>query len=306
MHTAFEVTVLGTSSASPTKYRHPSAQFVRLEGDYFLLDCGEGTQLLLVQQNLRMHRIRYVFITHLHGDHYFGLPGLITSMALFGRKEPLTVFGPDGLENIINTILKAGNSHLPFEIEFVHTNPNHSAIILQNHYWQVESVPLKHRIPCTGFIIREIGPELRLNAEACKINGVPVTEFEKIKSGADYRKPDGILIPNHVLTTPGTPNRSYAYISDTIYDENVASYVSGADLLYHESTFLHEMKDRAAETFHTTALQAGMIAKSASVKKLILGHFSARYTDTQPLLDEAKTIFANTEIAEEGTTYSIG
>ncbi|MBS3914877.1 MAG: ribonuclease Z [Bacteroidetes bacterium] len=305
MHRAFEVTVLGTSSASPTKTRHPSAQFVRMEGDYFLLDCGEGTQLQMVRFGLRMHRIQYVLITHMHGDHFFGLPGLVTSMGLFGRTEPLTIAGPANLEATLKTILESGDTRLPFDLDFIVCNPFVPEIIIKNGGWQIESVPLKHRIDCTGYILRETGPELKLNVKRCEELSIPISAYESIKYGADYRLDDGHLIANHELTLPGNKNRSYAYISDTIYDENVASFVSGVDLLYHESTFLHDLKKRALETFHTTAKEAGITAKNAGVKKLLVGHFSARYHTIEELTLEAREVFPNTEAAEEGKTYQV-
>jgi ribonuclease Z len=303
LHQAFEITILGTSSASPTKTRHPSAQFVRMEGDYFLLDCGEGTQLLLVRMGLRMHRIQYIFITHLHGDHFFGLPGLITSMSLFGRKEKLVIAGPQGLKEILEQILLAGDSRLTFEIDYIVCKTDQPHIIVSGNHFEIESVPLKHRIPCTGYILRETGPELKLNIAVCEQYQIPVSAYERIKYGEDFRMPNGQLIPNHLLTLPGTKNRSYAYISDTIYDENVASFVSGVSLLYHESTFLHALLGRAEETMHTTARQAAKIAAISGAEKLLIGHFSARYHDTQELLDEALSVFKNTEVAEEGKTY---
>ncbi len=303
MHRAFEITVLGTSSASPTKTRHPSAQFVRMEGDYFLLDCGEGTQLQLVRYGLRTHRINFILITHLHGDHFFGLPGLITSMALFGRKDKLTIAGPAPLKGILDQIINIGDAHLPFDIVYIVCDPEKPQIILKGNHYEIESVPLKHRIPCTGFILRETGPELKLNIDVCEKLSVPIAWYERLKAGEDYRTEDKKLIPNHDLTLAGTKNRSYAYITDTIYDENVASYVSGVTLLYHESTFLHQMLARALETFHTTALQAGKIAAISGVESLLIGHFSARYHDANELLLEAQSVFENTLLAEEGKTY---
>jgi ribonuclease Z len=305
MHRAFEVTVLGTSSASPTKYRHPSAQFVRMEGDYLLLDCGEGTQLQLVKLGLRMHRIRYILITHMHGDHFFGLPGLITSMGLFGRTEPLTIAGPQNLEYTLRTILASGETKLPFEIEFIVCKEDQPETIIRTDMLEVESIPLKHRIPCTGYILKENGPELKLNAKRCDELDIPISAYESIKYGADYTRLDGTQVPNAELTFPGKKNRKYAYISDTIFHEKVAEFVKGVELLYHESTFLHELQARAAETFHTTALQAGNIARMAGVGKLLIGHFSARYHETGALLEETRSIFPAAETAEEGSTYQV-
>jgi ribonuclease Z len=305
MHRAFEVTILGTSSASPTKHRHPSAQFVRMEGEYMLLDCGEGTQLQLVKYGLRTHRIRYVFITHLHGDHFFGLPGLITSMGLHGRTEKLTIAGPEGLEQILSAILESGETKLPFELEYLVCNPNVSENIVETHNFSVQTVPLKHRIPCTGFILREKGPELKLNIARCEELHIPPSFFEGIKLGSDYTTLEGKVIRNAELTLAGSKNRSYAYISDTIFDEQVADAVKGVELLYHEATFLHELLERANETYHTTALQAGQIAKMAGVNKLVIGHFSARYQSLEALGEEACGAFPNTEIAEEGKCYLV-
>ena len=305
MHRCFEVTVLGTSSASPTKTRFPSSQLVRLEGDYFLIDCGEGTQHQLVRLGLRMQRIRYILITHLHGDHFYGLPGLISSMSLFGRTEKLTIVGPSALKNLLDTIISTTESRVTFEIEYIHTNPIKSETVLANRKWSLSTVPLKHRIPCTGFILREQGPELRLNASACEELGVPVEWYEPLKWGDDWTREDGTVISNSVLTLPGNPNRSYAYISDTIYDENIVPHIQGCNLLYHEATFLHNLIERATETHHTTSKQAGQIAAKARVGKLMIGHFSSRYHQTDELLSEAKAEFDDCMLAEEGITVAV-
>jgi ribonuclease Z len=306
MHRSFEVTVLGTSSASPTKTRHPSGQLVRLEGDYFLIDCGEGTQLQLVKLGLRMHRIRYILISHMHGDHFYGLPGLISSMALFGRTEKLTIAGPAPLQGLLENIFQITESRVPFEIEYLITNPAVPQQILANGKWSIKTVPLQHRIDCTGFVIEERGPELRLNVSVCEAMGVPVKQYENIKWGGDWIKDDGSIVSNKVLTLPGNPNRSYAYISDTIYDETLIEHIQNVSLLYHEATFLHDLLKRAEETHHSTALQAGQIATLGGVKKLIIGHFSGRYSHTDDLLREARDKFVESYIAEEGRTYQVG
>ncbi|PHX92541.1 MAG: ribonuclease [Flavobacteriales bacterium] len=305
MRKAFEITVLGTSSATPTKYSHPSAHFVRLEGTYLLLDCGEGTQRQLARYGLRTLRISHVFITHLHGDHYFGLPGLISSMALFGRTEPLIVVGPAALEGIITSILKESDAHLPYLLKFIKTKTDAIHTLIENDKFAVVTVPLQHRMPCTGFLIKELGPERHLNVDACIKYGVPVDQYEAIKRGADCLSPQKGLIPNQHISLAGHPNRTLAYITDTVYDTRLVEILRNVNLLYHEATFLHELKERAAETFHTTALQAGQIAKAAGVKELLIGHFSARYNDTSLLLEEAQSVFANTQEAVEGRTYSV-
>jgi ribonuclease Z len=303
---AFEITVLGTSSATPTKYRHPSAQYVRLEGSYLLLDCGEGAQRQLSRYGLRVLKISHVFITHLHGDHYFGLPGLITSMALYGRTEPLVIVGPPALESIMHVLVTESDSVLPYELHYIQTQTKSIETVVETEQFKVVSVPLKHRVPCTGFLIQEKGPELKLDVDACVQYRVPVEQYDAIKLGTDYHSKSQGVIVNSLLTSPGHKNRSYAYITDTIYDpEYLVPILKDADLLYHEATFLHERADRAAETFHSTALQAAQIAQAANVKRLMIGHFSARYVDVQPILEEAKQVFFNSICAEEGVKITL-
>lgn len=305
MHRAFEVSILGTGSAAPTKYRNHSGQLVRMEGDYFLIDCGEGTQHQFIRWGFRMHRIKYILITHLHGDHFYGLPGLITTMSLFGRTEKLTIIGPEPLQKVLETIFTASEAQLNFELHFIFTNPEKGQCIMSNAYWKLDSVPLTHRISCTGFILRENGPEKKLNIDVCEQLGVPVSWYEELKAGGDWIKEDGTAVPNHILTFPGNKNRSYAYISDTIFDENLIPELQGVDLLYHEATFLENLSERAKETFHSTAKQAGEVARRANVGKLLIGHFSSRYTETDELLQEAKSVYMNTEVAIEGQTYQV-
>ena len=306
MRKPFEVTVLGTSSATPTKYRHPSSQFLRLEGSYLLLDCGEGTQRQLSRYGLKMQRISYVFITHLHGDHYFGLPGLITSMALFGRVEPLYIVGPPKLEGIIRLLLVDSDAHLPFDLIFIETQTDRIETVVETDTFQVQSVPLQHRIPCTGFLVREVGPQRKLNLDACFRHSVPVERYDDIKWGSDFVSTTGDVISNDTLTVPGYKNRVYAYITDTIYDESLVPILKDVDRLYHEATFAHDRLSRAQETYHSTALQAAEIAKQAGAKQLLLGHFSARYQDATLLIEEARMVFPFAEEAVEGETYTIG
>lgn len=272
-----------------------------------LLDCGEGAQRQLSRYGLRTQRISHVFITHLHGDHYFGLPGLITSMALFGRVEPLTIVGPPALESIIQVLLTESDSVLPYELIFLSTQTDFVETVVETEQFAVVSVPLKHRVPCTGFLIHEKGPERRLNVDACTQYRVPVEQFEAIKMGADYTSPSQGVIANELLSTPAYKNRTYAYITDTIYDPDyLVPLIKEVDLLYHEATFLHDRVERAAETHHSTSLQAGQIAQMAQVGQLMIGHFSARYNDVEALLEEARGFFLNTVEAIEGQTFSIG
>jgi len=278
-----------------------------LEGSYLLLDCGEGAQRQLSRYGLRTLKISHVFITHLHGDHYFGLPGLVTSMALFGRSEPLTIVGPPALSSIMQVLITESDAHLPFEVRYVATQCNETAVVVETEQFSVTSIPLKHRIPCTGFIIKEKCPERRLNVDACTRYQVPVGEYDEIKWGKDYPSSQFGLVKNEILTTAGHINRNYAYITDTIFDKDyLLPHIKGVDLLYHEATFLQEREQRAHETFHSTALQAAITAQAAGVKQLMIGHFSARYNDAIPLVEEARSIFPNTLEAIEGVTISIG
>ncbi|MBU6324563.1 MAG: ribonuclease Z [Bacteroidetes bacterium] len=303
MNPPFEVTILGSSSASPTKTRHHSAQFVSLDGSHFLVDCGEGAQRQLLLHGIRFSRIRYILISHLHGDHFFGLPGLLSTMNLGGRTEPLLIAGPAGLQGLMEQMLSASHVELKFELSYLITNPEASELLLETAQCSVHSIPLEHRIPCTGFIFREKTPLRHLNREACDEHRIPVSAYEALLAGEDFVQPDGIRIPNNVLTNPGRAPRSYAYISDTIYLPDLAKSIRGVDLLYHEATFMHDLLDRAVSTFHTTAKQAALLAHAAEVKQLLIGHFSARYRDTEGLLAEAQEVFPATAVAEEGLTF---
>ena len=300
MQRPFEITVLGTSSATPTKDRNPSAKYVRLDKHVFLFDCGEGTQNQLLRNQLKLQKVRYVLISHLHGDHYFGLPGLITSMSLFNRTEPLVLIGPKPLQSFLNQILAEGGGDLSYEIQFIETNPDISETLVEHEDFSITTVPLKHRIPCTGFVLREKGAILKINVDACIENGVPVSFYESLKLGLDYISDSGREIENEIFTFDTPSLRSFAYISDTIFDLGIVPYIQGVNLLYHESTFMHDRLARAEETFHTTAKQAGIIAAEAGVEQLMLGHYSARYDDLLPLLEEAKEQHENTILGQEG------
>ena len=296
--------MLGTSSATPTKYRHPSAHYVRLEGSYLLLDCGEGAQRQLSRYGLRTQRISHVFITHLHGDHYFGLPGLITSMALFGRTDPLVVVGPPALESIIKVLITESDSTLPYELQFVKTQFDTLETVAIGDNFEVISVRLKHRVPCTGFLVKEKGPERRLDVDACVKHQIPIEFYESLKWGEDYTSSVGKVIPNNQLTTEGHSNRTYAYITDTIFDpEYLLPIVQGADLLYHEATFLDNHQDLAVKTKHSTAKEAAQVAEEAKVGELILGHFSSRYSDLNEFIVQANTHFKNVSLAEDGKRF---
>ncbi len=302
---AFEVTILGNSSASPTANRHPSGQYLSICDHHVLIDCGEGTQMQLQKYKIKKSKISQIFITHVHGDHILGLPGLLFSLNLMKHEHPIHVYGPKELFEILTVIFKHSDTQFNYPLHYHELDPNSSATIFENIYYKVKSFPLYHRIPTIGYLFEERSMLKKLNVEACQRLKIPFTHFNNIKMGKDYISPEGKVTKNELLTFPSTHPLSYAYCSDTIYDERLIVAIEGADYLYHEATFMHDKLERAIQTMHTTAKQAGIMAKKANVNKLIIGHFSSRYEDLQPLLEEAKTAFENTEIAEEGRTFVI-
>ncbi|GAA4808437.1 ribonuclease Z [Olivibacter ginsenosidimutans] len=301
----FEVTILGSNSATPLYGRNHTAQILNCNETISLIDCGEGTQLQMQRYGLKVNRIKYIFISHLHGDHYLGLVGLISSMHLNGRKEDLYLFGPAGLQEIIDLQLHYAETTLRYNLIFKATNPNHAAYILADTNFDVQSFPLSHRINCTGFVFKQKQRLPKINRALVESLDIPTTYYPLLKQGIDYTDNKGKLHRAIDLTTPAPPPKSYAFCSDTVNTPSYWPYITSVDLLYHEATFLHEMIDRAIETFHTTALQAGEIAKKVGAKQLLIGHFSARYKDLQPLLLESKTVFENTLLAIEGQTFEI-
>jgi ribonuclease Z len=299
----FGLTILGNNSAVPAFDRHPTAQAVTYEDQVFLVDCGEGTQIQLSRYKVKRSKINHIFISHLHGDHYFGLAGLITSMGLMGREHPLTIYALPVLQEIIALQLTSASTKLPYQLNFV---PITDAGILYNgSRIQVTCFPVKHRIPCFGFLFREKKYPRKLQVEKAKEAGIPPDFYHHLQLGQDYCKPDGSIIKNADVTTTNLPGRVYAYSADTIYDEALCPIFEGANLLYHEATYLHEMEDRAKDRFHTTAKQAGLIAQKAGVKRLLLGHFSSKYERLDALLQEASSEFSETNLAVEGVTYRI-
>ncbi len=301
----FEVTVLGSSSATPIYTRHPTAQVLNIRERFFLIDCGEGTQLQMMRYKIKMQRISHIFISHLHGDHYLGLMGLISTMHLQGRTSELHLYGQQELMDIIELQLRLSNTILRYNLIFHPVRHYVSTLILEDEDLQVKSIVLNHRIPCTGFLFREKAKPRKLLMNKMQQYNIPFNFFNRIKNGENYEDDNGNIIMNEELTMPSLPPRSYAFCSDTIYDESIINDVRAVDMLYHESTFSHDMLDRARATFHTTSLQAAELAKKAEVKKLIIGHFSARYKNLSPLLMEARTVFPNTELALEGLKYAV-
>jgi ribonuclease Z len=301
----FEVTILGSSSATPIFNRNPSSQTLNINDRLYLIDCGEGTQQQMLRFGVKASRIDNIFISHLHGDHYLGLVGLLSSLHLNGRTKPLNLFAPFQLKEIIDIQLKYSETELQYEINYVDTDPAKAALIFENQDITVETIPLYHRIPTTGFLFKQKNRNRKLLKDKAEELNIPVEYYTALKKGQNYVAPDGKVYKNSDLTVAPEAPKTYAYCSDTIYSEQYFKQISGVDLLYHESTFLNDMLERAQSTFHTTALQAGQVALKTGVKKLALGHFSARYKTLDDLLAEAQTVFPNSELAIEGKTFVI-
>lgn len=302
----FEVGILGSSSATPIYQRHPTAQVINIHERFFLVDCGEGTLIQMNRYKIKFHRINHIFISHLHGDHYLGLLGLISTMHLQGRSAELHIYGPADLQEIVEIQLKYSETILRYPLCFHALRIDKPEVIYSDESVEVKTIVLNHRIPCTGFLFSEKPRQRKLRKDKLIQYGVPVTVFTELKSGKDYVSEDGLVkIPNSQLTIEPPSPRTYAYCSDTTYDDKVIEAVRGVDLLYHEATFLSDKLDRAAETYHSTAGQAALVAKKANVKRLIIGHFSARYKNLYPLLEEAKAVYPNTTLALEGDRFSI-
>jgi len=301
----FEVTILGSSSATPIFNRNPTAQILNINEKLYLVDCAEGTQQQMLRFDIKASRIDYIFISHLHGDHYLGLVGLLSSMHLNGRKKTLKVFCPPPLKEIVDLQLKYSETTLNYPVEFIFTDATTKGVILENQDIFVETIPLNHRIPCTGFLFRQKKRLRKLIKEKIEELEIPIPYYPAIKKGNDYEAPDGTIYKNSVLTIEPQEPKSYAYVSDTLYNENYLPQINSVTLLYHEATFLNDMLDRANQTHHTTALQAGEVAVKVNAGKLVIGHFSARYKTLNELLDEAQSVFPNTELAVEGKTFVI-
>jgi len=301
----FEVTILGCGSATPSLLRNPSAQLLNAAGHYFLIDCGEGTQIQLRRNNIKIQRISHIFISHLHGDHYLGLLGLLQTMHLLGRQTKLTLICPPELKEIIDLQNRHSQTTILYEIDYIFTDPNQAGLVWENDKIEVRSFPLRHRINCTGFLFKEKPHLKNISKEKLSEFNVSVSEINKLRLGMDAIDAKGKTIANDKVTLPAHPQRSYAYCSDTNYFEDIIEHIKEVNLVYHEATFLEAEAERAKKTFHSTAIQAATIAAKANVKQLLLGHFSARYGSTEGFITEAQPVFANTIVAQEGSTYSI-
>lgn len=301
----FEVTILGCGAATPTSRHLPSSQIVNVHDKLFLVDCGEGTQMQIRRMKIRLQRIGHIFISHLHGDHYLGLIGLISSLHLLGRKTPLHVYGPAPLKELLDLSWKVSDTWLMFPLHFHETSMDGKQLLFEDRTMEVHSFPLKHRIDCCGFQFVEKPRALKLRRDVIAKHQLIPSEILALKKGEVVIREDGtVMHPDQLCIRPEAP-RSYSYCSDTAYHTDVVQHVKGSTLLYHESTFLQSEETRAKETFHSTAIQAAQAAKEAGVQQLLLGHFSSRYMDDETFLVEAQPIFRNTMLAYEGLTLPV-
>lgn len=302
----FQVQVLGTSSAIPTHARRLSAHVVTINDRHHLVDCGEGTQMQLLKYKIKLSRLDAIFITHLHGDHVLGLPGLLTSLALYERNFPLRLYAPAGLLEMLEVVFRQTHSHLGYELEFVPLEEfDPGDVIYQKDAYQVELLPLEHRVYCRGYLFKEVNKTPKFDFYKAKALEIPNIYFSLLKQGNTVRLEDGRLIDPKDVLAPADEALSYAYCSDTCYHEPLIDYIKGTSLLYHEATFLQKLRQRARLTYHSTALEAATIAQKAEVNHLLLGHYSARYRDLTPLLEEAQTVFHNTHLAQDGQVYKV-
>jgi len=301
---SFELTILGSSSALPTSKRFPTAQLLKVAERFFLIDCGEGTQVQLRRYGKSLGRIQHIFISHLHGDHVFGLFGLLSTLGMLGRKAPLHLYGPARLKEMLDQHF-AFFVRPPFKLEYHSPDPHSGGLLMDDKRVEVLAIPLKHRIETYGYLFREKTPLRNILKERISELDIGLEDVVRIKAGADYQDAQGHWHSNEDLTMPPVKARSFAYISDTTYDPSLVERLTGVDLLFHEATFASKDEALARETMHSTAAQAARIALEAGVGKLLIGHFSNRYKDAAPLLKEARDVFSATEAANDGDVHSL-
>lgn len=296
----FEVTILGSGAALPTLRRNPTAQYVNCNDRHILIDCGEGTQTQIRRCGIKIQKIKHILISHLHGDHYFGLMGLLSTMSLLGRSDSLSIYAPKELEEIILLQLKASGHHYDFKLNFVPLVNSEIELIFEDKLIEIWALPMKHRIKTNGFLVKEKQKDLSINGELFKESGLSLTAIPFFRKGKDFIDEKGEKYTFREFTLAASKPKSYAYFSDTFPVIENCKYIENFNVLYHEATFTEKHLDRGKKTLHSTAKQAAEIAKIAQVKKLYLGHISSRYEDTNEHLSEAKTVFEQTQIVEDG------
>lgn len=301
----FELNILGCGSAKPTTRHQPTSQILNVRGKFFMIDCGEGVQTQMQKMGLSMMNIGHIFISHNHGDHVFGLPGLVGTMDLLGRTAELHIHGPLQVGDFIDFLLKTFYTDIGYKLIFHPVDVHQHTLVYEDRSITVYSIPLQHRLPTCGYLFKEKPGLPHIRREMIDAFNIPVSQINNIKAGASWTTEDGIIIPHERLTTPAKPPRSYAYCSDTVYLPELKDILHGVTLLYHEATYMHERALRAEQTRHTTALQAATLARDAKVEKLCVGHFSASLKDENALLHEAQSVFPNTILANEGLVVSI-
>jgi ribonuclease Z len=297
------VTILGNNSAVPAFDRHPTSQVVTLDGNHFLVDCGEGTQIQMINYKIRRSKISHIFISHLHGDHYFGLIGLINSFNLLSHQQELHIFAPSPLQEIIELQLKVADSQLCYPLHF-HTITG-AATLVDNDKFEIKCFPTTHRIECYGFSFREKKKPRKLVVQRLKENAIPLHFYERLREGEDFVTEAGETIKNDWLTEEAPRGKTYAFCADTKYDESILPHIEGFDMIYHETTYLDNLRERAELRFHSTTKQAAQIAIKAGVKKLLIGHFSSKYDTLEEFEKETREVFPDSELALEGVSYRV-
>jgi ribonuclease Z len=302
---AFELMILGSSSASPTAERNQTSQLLNIAERFFLIDCGEATQIQLRKFKAKFQKVDHIFISHLHGDHFFGLPGYLSSMHLLGRQQELTIYCPKELKGVLDLIHQVSETKLNYQVHWHFTDDSKLNLLFEDDKVEVYSFPLKHRIYCTGFLFKEKPFPRKVDKFLMDKYDVSTADVHLLRAGLNVVNSKGEMVENSAVTLDPPKHRSYAFCSDTKYDESLVQYIKEVDLLYHESTFLDDKIDRAAQTFHSTAKQAAGIAKLANAKKLVLGHYSARYGDLKQFITEASTVFENCVLSVEGESIHV-
>lgn len=303
---SLELTILGCHSATPRVNAHPTAQYLEINSRHFLIDCGEGTQRQMRKYKVSFSKINHIFISHLHGDHFFGLIGLISTFGILNREKELHIYGPKGIKEVINLQLKYSKSYVKYDLIFHELNSKESEIIFEDEKVQIRTIPLHHRVYTNGFFFKEKEKPRKLNKPSIKkFQEIEICDYNNLKAGKDFKLSSNEIIKNSLLTLEPEDSKSYAYCSDTSYKPDIIEIIKESDLLYHEATFLADKEDLAKKTRHSTAEQAALIAKKANVKKLILGHYSSRYKDISLFKKEAEEIFKDVILAESGKVISI-